>query len=1086
MPTKLLPKIKCICAVILLLLMALPLLASEHHGVVKFNGVPVPGATVTASQANKSFFAITDDQGVYRFTELTDGVWNIHVEMLCFEPLSNDVAVAPDAPSPSWELKAMSLEAIKAAAASSNSAITASVEKAAPAAEQVAQVAQNGAPAANPSLAAAAAAVNQAAKQPAKGKGKKNQPAASTASGSSGFQRANVNASGNGATNDGAGSGGAAPSTASAADPGQASDAFLVNGTSNNSASSQFATSPAFGNNRRGFGPRYNGALNVTMDNSLLDARNFSLTGLDTPKQYYNHLKGSVSFGGPLVIKHILPLTRTSPNFFVGYQWQRNRNAYLFNGLMPTEAERGGDLSQVVSPTGQPLTAIDPNTGQPFPGNVIPQTRFSPQALALLKLYPLPNFNSRQYNYQIPGTGRNDSDGIQGRITKTINNKNNVNSTFGWQRTNGTTPSIFAFTDTTSTAGFQSQNNWSHRFNQRMFLNMNYTFSRGSQLTTPYFANLQNISALAGINGNNQDPQNWGPPSLSFSSGISGLSDSTQSYTRNQTSSIGGNLYWNHRSHNITMGGDFRRQQFNVLSQSNPRGSFNFTGGVTGLTTNGTPAQGTGVDFADFLLGYPDTSSIAFGNADKYLRESVYDAYFDDDWRLKAGFSLRWGMRWEYSAPITERYGRLVNLDITQGWAASAPVVGNSPTGPLTHQNYPDSLVHPDKNGWEPRIGFAWHPILGSSTVVRGGYGIYRDTSVYTSIAFRMVQQSPLSKSLNVSTSLLNPLTLANGFIGSPNTTSNNFAIDPYFRIGYSQNWQLSVQRDLPAGLVMTATYLGIKGTRNQQQFLPNTYPDPSLNPCPACLPGYIYLASNGNSTRESGSFQLRRRLHNGLTASAQYTFAKAIDDASLGGKGQGTAVIAQNWLDLSAERGLSNTDQRHVLASTLQYTTGMGVRGGTLLSGWRGAAFKGWTFLTTINAASGKPLTPVYGAAVVPNTGISGPIRPTYTGADLYAATGGLYLNPQALMAPFTGQWGNAGRNSITGPSTFSLDASMQRSFIDGKIDFRLDATNALNHVVFPSWVTNLSSGQFGTPNIPAAGLGMRSVQVNLRWRFF
>ena len=163
-----------------------------------------------------------------------------------------------------------------------------------------------------------------------------------------------------------------------------------------------------------------------------------------------------------------------------------------------------------------------------------------------------------------------------------------------------------------------------------------------------------------------------------------------------------------------------------------------------------------------------------------------------------------------------------------------------------------------------------------------------------------MAQQSPLSKSLSVQNSPANPLTLANGFNASPSTTTNTFAIDPNFRVGYSQNWQLSVQQDLAGSMVVTATYLGIKGTRAAQVFLPNTYPAGAVNPCPACPAGYAYMTSNGNSTREAGQVQLRRRLHNGFTASLQYTFAKAIDDAALGGRGQGGQVIAQNWLNLS------------------------------------------------------------------------------------------------------------------------------------------------------------------------------------------
>ena len=131
-----------------------------------------------------------------------------------------------------------------------------------------------------------------------------------------------------------------------------------------------------------------------------------------------------------------------------------------------------------------------------------------------------------------------------------------------------------------------------------------------------------------------------------------------------------------------------------------------------------------------------------------------------------------------------------------------------------------------------------------------------------------MAQQSPLSKSLSVQNSPNNPLTLANGFNASPTSTANTFAIDPHFRIGYAQNWNVVVQRDLPAALMMTATYLGIKGTREQQEFLPNTYPFGAANPCPSCPAGYAYLTSNGNSTREAAQLQLRRRMHNGFTAS--------------------------------------------------------------------------------------------------------------------------------------------------------------------------------------------------------------------------
>jgi hypothetical protein len=238
-------------------------------------------------------------------------------------------------------------------------------------------------------------------------------------------------------------------------------------------------------------------------------------------------------------------------------------------------------------------------------------------------------------------------------------------------------------------------------------------------------------------------------------------------------------------------------------------------------------------------------------------------------------------------------------------------------------------------------------------------------------------------------------------------------------------------------------------------------------------------MASNGNSTREAGQIQLRRRLHNGFTASAQYTYAKAFDNAALGGKGQGASVIAQNWQDLSAERGPSSFDQRHLLTLQAQFTTGIGVAGGTLLRGWKGAVWKGWTLVTSITAGSGFPLTPTL-PSVAKGTGISGTSRPDVTGAPLYAAPPGLFLNPAAYAAPAPGQWGDAGRNSIVGPGQFVMNASMGRSF--GDFDVRFDSMNALNHVTFPNWNTVVGSTNFG---LPATANGMRSLQATVRWRF-
>ncbi len=1012
---------------------AVQLLAAAHHGKVTFGGFPVPGAVVTATHADKKLVTLTDSQGNYSFPDLADGTWTIEVQMTAFGTARQEVAVGPNAAETDWELKPVPADQITAQM----------ISRPAPETTPPPTAATSDAPAPSPSAAA-----------------DKEPPAPPRP----------------------------ADSTTEANE--RAADGFLINGSQNNGASSPFAQLPAFGNNRFGRRSLYNGGLGVIFGNAALDANQYSITGQNTPKPSYNKITGLATLGGPLRIPHVL---RNGPNFFVGYQWTRNRSASTLPGLMPTAAMRGGDLSSV------PGSILDPVSQTPFPGNVIPASRISPQAQALLGLYPLPNFpNSTRYNYQIPAVTPTHIDALQSRLNKTFGRRDQVYGDFAFQDSRTDTPNVFNFVDTTDTFGLNTGVNWSHRYGQRMFVNLGYRFNRFSTRITPFFANRENVSGAAGIAGNDQTPANWGPPALTFASGISGISDAQSAWNRNQTSSLSDAMQWSRNRHNISFGGDFRRQEFNRLSQQDARGAFTFI-------SNGA----TGSDFADFLLGIPDTASLAFGNADKYFRDSLYDAYVTDDWRMSPELTLNIGVRWEYGAPITELYGRLVNLDVTPGFGAEAPVVAYDPRGPLTGMRYPASLIRPDKAGFEPRTAIAWRPLAGSSLVVRAGYGIYYNTSVYETIAAQMAQQSPLSKSLNVANSAANPLTLANGLNVTPSNTPNTFGVDPNFRVGYVHNWQVSVQRDLPGSLQLTATYLGIKGTRQMQEFLPNTYPPGASALCALCDVGYAYLTSNGNSTREAGQLQLRRRLHSGFTATLMYTYSKSIDNAAaLGGQpgfasqnnnsqngqgpGLGTASapgplnlsIAQNWLDLAAERGLSSFDQRHLLNLQLQYTTGMGMAGGTLLSGWKGGLLKDWTFQAQVTAGTGLPLTPIY-LNTIPGTAVNSATRPDYTGAPLYSPPAGFFLNPAAYVAPPAGQWGNAGRNSITGPSQFSLNASLGRTFRVGdrlNLDTRIDSTNALNHVNFTSWNTTINNAQFG---LPTAANQMRAVQITARLRF-
>jgi hypothetical protein len=1020
--------------------------ATERHGQVNFGGVPVPGATVIATQGDKKFVAITDLMGAYSFPDLPDGMWTVEVDMLGFAALKGDINTT------SWELKMLSMEDMKA------------------------DVAHNDAPPPAPTAPAATAVTTAPANNRAAGNGRT--PANQNRQQNS-FTQTQVNANANAPApaNDTPAPTSGAFANVSQADLNQrAADGLLINGTVNNGAASPFAQSPAFGNSRRGARSLYNGNIGVTNDNSALDARNYSFTGQSTPQPSYNRMTANFNFGGPLKIPGIIK-NNNGPNFFVGYQRVQNSQVSTVPGHMPTDLERSGDFSQTVTPQGKPITIIDPRTNAPFDGNRILPDRISAQAQSLLTYFPEPNFIGAPgsgYNYQTPLVGATHQDSLSTRLNKTINQRNTVFGNFDMQggRTD-TNANVFHFVDSGRTLGINTAVNWTNRPTQRFSLTLRYQFSRYSTRTTPFFANRVNVSGAAGITGNNQDPVNWGSPNLAFTGGTSGMTDAAYSSNRNMSNSFSYSSFWNHGRHNLQFGADLRRQESNIFSQQDGRGSFTFNGAATGAGTAaalGNPDKPLGSDFADFLLGIPDASSIAFGNADKYFRQTFYDGFFADDWRVNGSLTLNLGGRWEYETPISEKYSRLVNLKLGSGFSTQSQVIGND-------------QIPSDKVGFQPRLAFAWRPIAASSVIVRGTYGMYRNTNVYQSIATQMAQQAPLSTTLSVQNTD-QKLTLANGF--PKGLTQTTFAIDPNFRIGYVHNWSLQVQRDLPAALQMTALYLGTKGTRLPQEFLPNTFPTAAISPS-----GFIYLSSNGNSSREAGQIQLRRRLRSGFTASVQYTYAKALDDAPLmaGGQvvtvNQGGASIAQNWQDLRAERARSSFDQRHQLQVQAQYTSGSGLRGGALMSGWRGTLLKEWLFAPSLTVGSGLPLNPVF-PGFVQGTSVTGNLRPDVSGAPLKSGVPtGRFLNPAAFQAPAPGRFGNAGRNSINGPSQFSLNASLGRTFRLGdrySADVRVDATNVLNRVTVTSWNTTFNSLQFG---VPVGASPMRNIQSTLRLRF-
>ncbi len=339
---------------------------------------------------------------------------------------------------------------------------------------------------------------------------------------------------------------------------------------------------------------------------------------------------------------------------------------------------------------------------------------------------------------------------------------------------------------------------------------------------TPYFSLLPDVSAQLGIPGISTNPLDYGPPTLNFTN-FATLSDSTATLTRNQTQGGTESVSILHGLHSITLGAGYTRADLSTRTDPNGRGTFSFTGIATSvLNANGQPVTGTGYDLADFLLGYPQSSSIRYGNTSNYFYENQWTGYVTDEWKMRPNLTLTLGVRYEFFSPWVQKYGRMANLDIAPGFTNIALVTPNMP-GPYTGA-FPNGLINPDYHNFSPRVALAWKvPWTKRSTVVRAGYGIYYNEQAYISLASQLAQQPPFATSNAVNTSSKDILTLQQGFLTTnPQDITNTFAVDRFYRTPYAGTWNVTIQHDFAGGFFIETGYTGTKGTFLDVRILPN------------------------------------------------------------------------------------------------------------------------------------------------------------------------------------------------------------------------------------------------------------------------
>ncbi len=615
---------------------------------------------------------------------------------------------------------------------------------------------------------------------------------------------------------------------------------------------------------------------------SAWNAKPYSITGAQYPQiPSYNERIG-LNVGGPLKIPHVYNGSDRT-YFFVNYQHDWSKNPVNTFSTVPTADQRNGLFCGT--------TIFEPFTTTPFPsaGNgcqQIPTSDFANNTAVqgLLAFIPPPNLPGNVQNYVLQEGTPAHTDILNTRVLHTINSKFNLNGGYNLNSQRATTVSNFVdIGGHQSTLGQNADLGLVHNWSSLLIEDTHFNWSRNRIELLSNNSYTNNVATALGITGVSTAPADYGIPQISFTE-FGGLNDPVPSLVRNQTWRFSDNVTWTHKAHTVRFGGEIRRIELNTLSNPDPRGGFIFTGVATGN------------DFADFLEDRPYNTAVQFGNPNLYLRSWGFAAFAQDDFRVTTRFTLQYGLRYDAVTPPVELNNGIVNLDVNpqiaeQGPSCTTCVARVQPgdAGPFSGQ-FPRALVHGNYTNFAPRLGIAWQPPIKPKTIVRAGYSIFYNESIYNSLGRQLAYQPPISTAQTLTTTSTAPLTLENGFQGEavgtieiPNTAS----VDPFYRNGYAQVWNLSTETSLSPNWILDLTYTGTKGTYLDILRAPNRAPlgtpstDIQANRIDPLATGFTFDQSGANSIYNALQARVMHRFTHGFMLQGIYTYGKSLDDSS-------------------------------------------------------------------------------------------------------------------------------------------------------------------------------------------------------------
>jgi hypothetical protein len=855
----------------------------------------------------------------------------------------------------------------------------------------------------------------------------------------------------------------------------------------------------------------FHGLLFNIFRNEKLDARSFLSPTRSTLRQ--NEFGGT--FGGPVLIPKIYN-GKNRTFFFFSYTGSRKRGLDQTQRLrVPTAAERQGDYSANPRVVYDPATTLSTGatfTRQPFPGNRIPTARFDSVASKITALLPAANLTGAGlFNYQdFIGERLLDPDVYLGRFDHSFSTAHRVFGTYNFTfipRQNQTAAMADPWNDRTL------QNITSHmvRVNHDWIVSPNllnsatYGFNRFRNPFQGFHGN-QGYAAKFGLKNIVGDAF----PTFTFGDsysplGRNSLSDSTES------SIVAKNiLSWTRSKQLLKFGVEFRQFRGWSVDQSTSAGNYTFSNQGTALPTS---LNNTGDSFASFLLGQTGTASLSlpFESAN---RKPYWGFFLQDDYRITSRLTLNLGLRYEFmGAPVeTKDQYSLVDLSVAN------PTAGNRPGASIFATSSRRRLYSADYSAIGPRFGFAYS--FGRKMVARGGYGLfYGDndlnpvtTGFRTVAGFQTLDQG-----------VTPPFLLQNGF---PGTFSATPALGPAILNGQNvtalsssatrnprtQNWSMSLQRELTANWTAELSYVANKATRlasaamiNDNQVDPRylslgsvltqqvtssaavaagvTRPWPTftgtvaqaLRPYPQYLTVTEQSAKAGASFFQSFVARIRKRYSSGVTLDTHYTYSKLL----------GTSDTTQDHFKRGAEWTYLNYDIPHSLV--LQYT--YEIPGTTRLRALTG----GWNINGIHRYQSGTPLfvtvnntLPLFNRTLRPDA-VSGASRTNEIGLGDFQANSNRRINAAAFRSPAPFTFGNAAASygDLRNFRVFTEDFSIvknTRLAERANLEFTAAFINAFNRHRFTDFVANLNNPTFGQATGSSLG---RIITLGLKLKF-